>query len=253
MWVVVREVGGAPRRVIVIAVTDRLDRAVVRRLDALLAQNNSAAWEVGDLQSVVDLAVQLVSACTSAGITVTSPGQVRTVATSDGTAQRGDELQSDLGEGPCVDSAAADELVRVRDLSADRRWSKWRPRAVEELGVRSMLCLPMFSGEDKAGALNLYSTRVDAFDDRDAEVATALAASSALAAAAIEKISQLETALDTRSMIGQAIGILMASYKIDDRKAFDVLATISKNSNTKLAEVARRLLAQHNAGDYIQP
>lgn len=231
--------------------TERVDQGVVERLDAILAEDRAAPWDVADLQAVVDLAVQLVPRCTSAGITVTSRGQVRTVATSDGVARRGDELQSALGEGPCVDSAADDQVVRVADLAAEHRWSQWRPTVVEELGVRSMLCLPMFSSEGKAGALNLYAQRVDAFDDRDLEVASAMAASTALAAAATEKITQLETALDTRSMIGQAMGLLMAAYKIDDRKAFDALATISKNSNVKLAEVARRLLAQHNAGDHL--
>lgn len=231
--------------------SERVEHDVVERLDAILARDRAPGWDVSDLQGVVDLAVQLVRHCSSAGITVTSDGQVRTITTSDGTARRGDELQSALREGPCVDAAADDQVVRVDDLAADRRWSQWRPRAVEELGVRSMLCLPMFSSEGQAGALNLYADRVDAFSDRDLEVASAMAASTALAAAATVKITQLETALDTRSMIGQAMGLLMAAYRLDDRRAFDALATISKNSNVKLAEVARRLIEQHHAGDHL--
>lgn len=232
--------------------TQQFDSDVVERLDALLAQESSATgWDVEDLQSVVDLAVQLIAPASSAGITVTSNGEVRTVATSDGTARRGDELQSEHREGPCVDSADRDEVVRVADLTTDDRWARWRPKVLEELDIRSMLCLPMFSSDDKAGALNLYSTRVDGFSDHDAEVATALAASTALAAAAIEKITQLETALDTRSVIGQAMGVLMASYRMNDREAFAALTRISSQSNVKLAVIARRLVEQHNAGDYL--
>ncbi|GAB3991047.1 GAF and ANTAR domain-containing protein [Nocardioides marmoraquaticus] len=226
---------------------------VVKRLDALLRDGKGYEWTSADLQGVVDLGVQVLATCSSAGITVTTAAQVRTVATSDEVSRLGDELQTELGEGPCVTSAEDGRMVRVIDLADDPRWPRWRDRVLEALGVRSMLCLPLFDHDRHSGALNLYAMRPDAFNSRDVATAQALAASSALAVAASQKISQLERALDTRSIIGQAMGILMVTYRLDDKGAFDFLAKLSQTSNTRLAEVARRLVEHHNAGTLQAP
>ncbi|GAB3993225.1 GAF and ANTAR domain-containing protein [Nocardioides marmoraquaticus] len=234
--------------------TEKSADAVRTRIGELVAQrDDSPAWGDADLRAIVDLAVRLLPRCDHAGITMTTRDGVRTVTSSSDVARQGDDLQSELEQGPCVDAAEQHDVVRVVDLTAETRWRQWSPLAWSRLGVRSMLCVPMFGDQTRSGALNLYSGRPDAFDRRDLEVARAFAASSALATATVEKFEQLENAIDSRTMIGQAVGLVMAAYRIDDKAAFEMLVTISQQSNTKLSTVARRLLEQHQAGDYLTP
>lgn len=233
---------------------ERSADAVRARIGELVAERGDApAWGESDLQAIVDLAVRLLPRCDHAGITMTTRDGVRTVASSSDVARQGDDLQSELEQGPCVDAAEQDDVVWVVDLAEETRWRRWSPLASSRLGIRSMLCLPMFGDQTHGGALNLYSGRPDAFDRRDLEVARAFAASSALATATVEKFEQLENAIDSRTVIGQAVGLVMAAYRIDDKAAFEMLVTISQQSNTKLSTVARRLLEQHQAGDYLRP
>lgn len=60
-------------------------------------------------------------------------------------------------------------------------------------------------------------------------------------AAAREKIVHLERALITSRRIGTAVGILMATYKVTDRAAFDMLVMASQNRSCKLHEIAEQV------------
>jgi len=70
--------------------------------------------------------------------------------------------------------------------------------------------------------------------------ALALAATEAIGDAG-EQMEQLTTAMATRSVIGQAQGILMERHKVTAGQAFDRLRTASMNVNRKLRDVAREL------------
>ncbi len=69
-----------------------------------------------------------------------------------------------------------------------------------------------------------------------------LAAHAAAAILASRQNEQLESALSTRDRIGQAKGIIMERYNVDDVKAFDMLRKLSQDSNTRLTEVAARVI-----------
>jgi len=158
-------------------------------------------------------------------------------ATSE-SARRGDELQTELGEGPCLDAAWDHELVCTGDLARDDRWPRWGPRMAEQFGIRSMLCTQLFTNEDQLGALNIYSTQLDAFDEEALETARLLSAHVAVAVAAAQEVQGLRFAVDRRTTIGKALGILMAKYDLDDDRAFDVLQRLSSHENRKLYDVS---------------
>jgi AmiR/NasT family two-component response regulator len=69
-----------------------------------------------------------------------------------------------------------------------------------------------------------------------------LAAHAAAAILARRHAEQLQTALSTRDRIGQAKGVIMERYGVDDVRAFEMLRLISQESQTKVAEVAQRVL-----------
>ena len=105
-----------------------------------------------------------------------------------------------------------------------------------------MLCLQLFTAEDTLGALNLYSLREDAFDDASRVEALALAAHVAVALAAARQIGQLRVAIETRTVIGQAEGILMERFDLSAGQAFSALVRVSSVTNRKLSAVATELV-----------
>ncbi|WP_142063664.1 ANTAR domain-containing protein [Pseudonocardia kunmingensis] len=96
-------------------------------------------------------------------------------------------------------------------------------------------------GGRELGALNLYSDRVDAFDDESEHVGLLLASHAAVAMAGAQQQENLRAAIATRDLIGQAKGILMERYKVSEDQAFAILVRASQNANRKLRDVAEQL------------
>ncbi|WP_133412058.1 GAF and ANTAR domain-containing protein [Vallicoccus soli] len=165
-----------------------------------------------------------------------------TPAASGDVALRADLLQYDLGEGPCLAAARDEPEVGVDDLPSEARYPRWAPRAAAELGIASSLSLRLRAGERVVGALNLYAPRPRSFDDGRAAAARAFAAHLAVALRWARTNEQLHRALETRGLIGQAQGLLMERFGIDAGRAFDVLNRVSQDSNTRLVDVALRLV-----------
>jgi transcriptional regulator with GAF, ATPase, and Fis domain len=217
----------------------------------LTSELASAARNLGSenvehtLDKAVHLAVELIDGCDAAGVSVVHRRRaIDSPAYTDELVRRGDELQYELNEGPCLDAIAQQRTVASHDLSRESRWPSWGPRVVEELGVRSMLCIQLFTAEETVGALNMYSRSVDAFDARDGDApeSQALAAHIAVALASAQQIEHLHVALSSRTVIGQAEGILMERFDLSADHAFNVLQRVSSTHNIKLHEVAAELV-----------
>ena len=196
------------------------------------------------MDKVVELAVELVDGAEHAGISlVHKNGVIDSPAVSDDVVRRVDELQYEYGHGPCVDAIRRDEeSVHSPNIAVDGRWPEWGPRTTEETGIRSMLSFRLFTTGDTVGALNLYSRREGAFEADDRVVGVALTAHAALAVVAAQQIEGLHVAVDGRTVIGQAVGILMERYNVGADVAFGVLKRVSQESNRKLREVAQELV-----------
>ncbi|WP_435737308.1 GAF and ANTAR domain-containing protein [Cellulosimicrobium sp. PMB13] len=194
------------------------------------------------LDRVVELAVSMVDGCESAGISLISRGRIDSPAVSDPLVARGDELQYELGEGPCLDAIREAPLVESGDIEADVRWPRWSPKVADELGVRSMLCVQLYTSETAHGALNMYATTRDAFGLDDHHLAATFAAVAAAAISAARTEEQLQSAVQTRTLIGQAQGILMERFSLSSSRAFAVLSRVSQDSNVKLVDVARQIV-----------
>jgi GAF domain-containing protein len=199
------------------------------------------------LDDVLDRAVQLAQrgipgACSVSVSLLDKRRRISTVAASNDVARAGDALQYRLGEGPCLDAVWGAELIHSRDLADDPRWPRWGPAVAADLDVHSMLSLQLYTHERTMGSFNIYGGRADAFDPAAVALAGSFAAHAAIAYARTFDRQNLETALVTRNLIGQAQGILMERHKITADRAFEVLVTASQQSNTKLVEMARRVV-----------
>ena len=153
-----------------------------------------------------------------------------------------DELQFALKEGPCFDAIWSGETVHVAELAHDPRWPRWGPQIVADLGVASMLSYRLFTSGETFGPFNLYSRSLDAFDPDDINSGYYLAAHLAIAIAGAEMTAQLTSAIASRTLIGQAEGILMERFDLLPAQAFAVLTRISQHGNVRLHLVALELV-----------
>jgi GAF domain-containing protein len=200
-----------------------------------------------DRISTYELAVKVAQAnvdgCDAAALSIVRGRQgIETVAATDDLAVAADQLQYDLGEGPCLDQLWRERHVYTPDLRHEDRWPEWSRRAVEETAVRSVLALHVFTHQGSLGVLNLYSRSVDGIDADDREEAAAIAAHVAIAVASVHEINHLTLGLDSRTVIGQATGILMGRFRLDADAAFKVLARYSSSSELKLRDVAAEIV-----------
>jgi hypothetical protein len=193
------------------------------------------------LHRLVGIAVAVVPGCRWAAITAWRERQrPRSLAFSEDVAMVVDQLQYDIGDGPCLSAALVEEPVRIPDLDADGRWPRFRQAALSGSPVRGVLSFHLADGPDRT-ALNLYSDRPGALDDESFTLASLFAAHARvllLHADSTEKAANLSGALTTSRQIGAAIGILMNIHRITAEQAFELLRTTSQQLNRKLHTVA---------------
>lgn len=199
------------------------------------------------LERIVQLAVTTIDGCDHAGVTFVEGGNLSTPAASDDIPRLVDAIQYETGEGPCLDAIREHEVFQTDDLSQEARWPNFSQRAAKESGVASMLSYRLFIEHDTMGALNLYSEDRAGFDLGDRAVGSIFAAHAAVALSAAKQQQQMEEAVETRDVIGQAKGILMAREHINADEAFELLRQSSQRLNIKL-----RALAQQVANDVTQ-
>lgn len=190
-----------------------------------------------------ELAVELVESCDHASIVLRSRrGRFSTAAASSPLAERYDALQVETGEGPALETAGSSEVCRSNDVARDPRWPAWGPRAAE-LGARSLVSVQLTAGGPTAlGSINLYSHRINAWDEQGYDLALLFATHAALALDAAHVITGLRAALGNRHQIGVAQGILMERHGLTLQQSFGVLQRYSNDSNTKVSDVAARIV-----------
>jgi transcriptional regulator with GAF, ATPase, and Fis domain len=193
------------------------------------------------LERIAHLAVETVEGCDHAGMTLVRSNKVDTAAASDDVGPKVDALQNETGEGPCLSAIRDHEVFQTDDLVAEERWPRFSARAAEETGVRSILAFRLFVEEDTLGALNLYSDRPSAFDQEDRAVGAVFATHAAVAFSTARHEAQMDQALASRDLIGQAKGIIMAREGVTAEQAFAMLRRASQDLNMKLREVAERV------------
>jgi GAF domain-containing protein len=159
-----------------------------------------------------------------------------------------DNLQYSLDEGPCVDSLRGSTVVAAPHIRHDQRWPRYVPEAVHH-GLKAQLAVKLYLGKHRTvGGLNMYSTGSEDIDPQAPGMADLFATHAALALGKAQEIDDLQQALKTREVIGQAVGLLMQRYGLDPDGAFGFLVRSSSHSNTKVREVALQIVEQHTKG-----
>jgi GAF domain-containing protein len=198
------------------------------------------------LEQVLDLTARAVASIDEVAVTVhRHDGGTDTAAASCDEARYLDEVQRELGAGPCVDTMREGVEHAVADLRSDPRWDGRLRPAAEHTGLVAVFATPLAAGGTTVGALNVFSRRPDGIDDEAATTVRTIAAPVAATLAnarAYHQVArlgeQLQEALASRAVIEQAKGILMVRAGIDDEQAFALLRRTSQHQNRKLRDVA---------------
>ncbi len=174
-------------------------------------------------------------------------GCLRTVAATSPLARDLDAALQHPPAGPALAAIRDGRDVQVA-LPSDR-WPQLSRRAIE-LGLQSIWSLPLTHSGSCHGALTVYAASPEPWSDPRSGATRVVAALAALEVANAEAAADLahgnatlREALETRTVIGQAQGILMARQKIGAEDAFDILRRASQRTNRKLRDIAAEMVA----------
>jgi GAF domain-containing protein len=171
-------------------------------------------------------------------------------ACSDPLASGADQVQYQSGDGPALHVLRHAGAVNVHDTATDGRWPRFGRQAAS-LGIRSCYAAPLIYEGDPAGALMLYARRPGAFGPEQARRADKFArhAGGALTlslrmASCADQNDQLRSSIVSRAVIDQALGVIMATERCPQDRAFALLRSTSQNTNVKLRDLAATIVTR---------
>jgi transcriptional regulator with GAF, ATPase, and Fis domain len=217
---------------------------------ASLAEIAREASTPKEMYAAICVAATLtVPGCDHASLMICRDGVHSTAAVSDSIARQIDKLELALGSGPCLDAIEECTAQIQTDLTTDSRWPSLANRVLAETPVRGALSVRLPVDRERAGALNLFSDRANAFDERSVECALVLGAFATVATNAVaqgEDVASLRRGLASSRAIGKAIGMLMVLNDVSDDDAFGMLRRTSQETNIKLADVAADIVRKRS-------
>lgn len=201
----------------------------------------------GDLEATLS---DILAAATEAlgadmaGLTIRDErGRPTTVVYTERMVVEIDQTQYDFDRGPCLDAARTHTIFEVEDTRTDNRWPEFAASAAAH-GVHSSLSMPVVAADNDLGALNFYDHRVSYFDQGKREIAALFAGQCAVAGlywTTANEATGLAKAMESRAVIEQAKGILMATTGSSAEDAFDLLRQQSQAENRKIRDVAAEI------------
>lgn len=176
-------------------------------------------------------------------------GPLTTAAATDDLVRRIDEVQFSSHEGPCVDAveSGTSDLVVLENARHAGKYHRFVKGAIP-LGLRSTAAIRLFTGDKTVGVLNLYSTSSDTIDEETRTIAELFALHASYAYGHRHQVSHLQRAIESRELIGNAVGIVMERYGLDRGRAFEYLVRVAATSQVKVRVVAEELVSGFGAG-----
>jgi GAF domain-containing protein len=226
--------------------TPEARRSRIGHLYDLLA----GAETVEFLDGLARMAVEHMDAQVSCGLSAYKEGGTVTIASSDDVAAELERGQDAAGEGPRTEAMSTGHAVHVTDAALLDKWPAWWDLALSR-GVRQCLSLPMIAKDETVGAVTLYASTDAPFsvdDRRGAELFAGYATGALMIAIRLAEMAELtghlETALESRAVIDQAKGIIMAEQHCAADEAFMILRKASQNQNLPLRHLAAQLVGR---------
>jgi GAF domain-containing protein len=208
------------------------------------------------LTEITDIAARGIPGAEAVSITLLRAEKAFTAAYSGEMALQADELQYEHGYGPCMDAGRGGVLLRIDDMRTEQRWPDYVAHLLRTSRVRSSLSVPLPYQGTTIGALNIYAGRENAFSSPEsltagldvAEVVAVAVANADAHAQLGDQARNMRIAMDSRAVIEQAKGVLMAQRGVDPEQAFEILRAASQRSNRKLRDIALGVVQSTQGG-----
>jgi len=205
------------------------------------------------LRQVVKTIAGLLGADGGALTVVDQDGAARWATATSQPAYLLTQVEQDFKEGPGVDARATGQPVTIPDLRLGQRWLRLGPVAASH-SVRAALAAPVQAGGRTLGALTVIMATPRLWSQAEAQAISGYASilgrllvTAADAAQQRRLAGQLQAALDSRILIEQAKGVLMARKGLPSSQAFQVLRHTARSSSRKLTDVAAEIIATPHA------
>ncbi|GAA1138986.1 GAF domain-containing protein [Nesterenkonia lutea] len=176
------------------------------------------------------------------------------VASSSPEAQQMDEAQAGFDEGPCLQAQRSNTIIRVFDVRQEKRWPQYMDE-VRSHGLRSALAVPLTVNATATAAMNFYTHEAAAFTEEDveaakeyAELASTVVAIALHIAAHAENAEDRRIAMESRTTIDLAAGIIMGQNRCSQDDAVRILKDASNLRNIKLRVLAEQVIASVGHG-----
>lgn len=189
------------------------------------------------------------------GVTLQRRKRTMTVAGSSQRAVTLDRIEQSIGDGPCIEALRTKSVVLLADVDTDPRWPDYQLQLAAQ-GCRSTLGVPLEIGEDATAALNFFGSDTGLFTEEVIGEAVGFAdiAGRALRLAvrigtAQSRAEDLKAAMEHRTSIDLACGVIMAQNRCSQDEAMAILTRVSSNRNVKLRDVAAGILRNLEGGE----
>lgn len=196
------------------------------------------------LDAVVTETARMITPIADCSLTVGRESGFTVGAASSPGALRCDQAEYAASSGPCLDAIRSGSTVAVFDIATDPRWPGWSAAALAE-GYGSAFAVPHRAGPDAAVSLNLYAAGSHVFTDEHVRQAESYVAELAGAVGICLRLNDqsevhedLKRAMASRSIIDQAVGVIMAQNVCSPAEAMAILRSASNHRNVKLRDVA---------------
>lgn len=231
------------------SVVEELPEVSVEKLSRVTKLLRTQRTLPAKLEAVVAMVKATIPGCDAAGITLLIEGVPTTSAVTERLAVEVDLIQYETGEGPCLAAIRDSNVVRIDVIESDIRFSRFAPGSLA-LGINSVLSVPLVARGDVVGALNVYGHQADAFDADTQEALRPMAdyaaeaiARSPLYAYSLDMVEGLVETLESRALIAQATGVLMANERLTSEQALDRLRELALEKGEAMRTVAEWVLA----------
>ncbi len=185
----------------------------------------------------------------TSAVTVARPRKPAAIGAGSLAALELEKVQSEMGEGPCITAMSEEHTVYVRDVAREGRWPEYS-QAAAGCGYFAVLCIPVDLDDESRAALSFFSTHSSGFTAGDIAAAEDIARHATSPLRLSLRIGRLQDARDdlasamqSRTVIDMAIGVIMAQNRCGPDEAFTLLRKASNARNTKLRDVAASLVA----------
>lgn len=214
----------------------------------LLTVGNSGQMRA--LNRLAEMAVREVPGCCGATAVLWRDDELAGMAATHPDLAELADFQLRTGQGPEMEALREGEPAGCADTLRDTRWPDYSGEALRR-GVRSSLAL-RHEFPPMTVVLTVSSVRPNAIDSQQVPLAATLAAfggavianASAYGDAQREAV-QLRNAVESRSVVDQAKGILMHAYGCSAAEALERMRRVSQTRHVKVTDVAKQIVAAH--------